>query len=441
MIVAGYIRVSTAEQSRNGLSMESQKHDIETYCREHGHRLLRIYVDAGISARKDLYKRQGFMELMDDVKDGKIQHVVVLRLDRFFRNVYDYHRMMNEYLTPAGVGWSAVKEEYDTTTTNGRLMINLRLSIAEQEADTDSDRIRDVFANRVAQGFMVTGTSPLGYRQVAHRLVIDEETAPIVRDTFAIYDATHSVSRTLAQLRERYTHDQIGQMAQSEVSRLLRKRFYIGEHRGNTEFCPPLVDREVFDRVQDSLTRNRFTRESRNVYVFRGMLRCAVCGSPLFGSPTKYDFKTYRCTGAYHKRICPNRHNTDARRIESFLLENVENLLKDYKVELLAKQAEQKRRVGNRPKIEKKIERLKDLYVDGVIDKAEFARRRAELEAQIVDPEEPKPVDLAPIDALLGSGFQAVYADLSDEEKFRLWRGVIKTIWVEFNEIKGVDFL
>ena len=92
---AGYIRVSTAEQSTKGLSIETQIAEIKAYAEYHKMKLVDIYADRGITARKSLEKRVDFMRMMGDVQSGKINHIIVLRLDRFFRNVFDYHKMMN----------------------------------------------------------------------------------------------------------------------------------------------------------------------------------------------------------------------------------------------------------------------------------------------------------------------------------------------------------
>ena len=172
---AGYIRVSTAEQALRGLSLEAQEAEIRRWAAEHHVRLENIYVDKGITARKQLHRRAAFMQMMQAVDADQIDLILVMRLDRWFRNVYDYHKMMNEHLIPHGVNWCAVKEDYDTTTTNGRLMINLRLSIAEQECDTDADRIRDVQQNMVAKGRWPFGAAPLGYLSLIH---ISEPTRP-----------------------------------------------------------------------------------------------------------------------------------------------------------------------------------------------------------------------------------------------------------------------
>ena len=442
-IIGGYIRVSTEEQSRNGLSLESQRADITDYCRRMGYRIEKLYIDGGISARKSLYKRTAFMNMMQDVQSKKINHIVVLRLDRFFRNVYDYHRMMHEYLDPAGCGWSAVKEDYDTTTTNGRLMINLRLSIAEQECDQDSDRIKDVFANRIKEGYVVTGQPPLGYKIENKRLVPDEN-ADLVREIFASFLRLNSIRLVLLDLRERLRVD----MKYDRINRTLRKKIYIGQNRSNKNYCEPLVSEETFNAVQRGLDNNIRARGTRKVYLFSRLMKCACCGHALSGSsPNAYKhsnpFMYYRCNFAYQNLTCNNRHNTNEAVVEQYLLDNTETLIRDYiyKVEAKEKSAPAPRK-GNRKQIEAKIERLMSLYINKLIELDEFRRRRDELQAQIIDDEEePKKTDLTAVTSFLGSGFEEIYGTLSPLEKRTLWRSVIKEIYCEGSEVKRVVFL
>ncbi len=441
--VGGYIRVSTEEQSRNGLSLESQRADIEDYCRRMGYRIERFYIDAGITARKSLYKRVAFMDMMRDVQSKRINHIVVLRLDRFFRNVYDYHRMMHEHLDPAGCGWSAVKEDYDTTTTNGRLMINLRLSIAEQECDQDSDRIKDVFANRIKEGYVVTGHPPLGYKIENKRLVPDEN-ADLVREIFDSFLRLNSIRLVLLDLRERLHVD----MKYDRINSTLRKKIYIGHNRSNKNYCEPIVSEETFNAVQRGLDNNIRARGTRKVYIFSRLIKCACCGHSMAGSsPNAYKncnpFMYYRCNFAYQNLTCNNRHNTNEAAVEQYLLENIETLIRNYIYEVEAKERSAPApRKGNRKQIEAKIERVMELYINKVIELDEFRRRRDELQAQIVDDEvEPKKTDLTAVKAFLNSGFKEVYGNLSPLEKRTLWRKIVKEIICEGSEVKEVVFL
>ena len=92
MIRAGlYIRVSTDEQALHGLSLDSQREALTAYAKEHNMQIVDIYADEGITARKALNKRLEFQRLMSDVKQGKIDLILVTKLDRWFRNIKDYH--------------------------------------------------------------------------------------------------------------------------------------------------------------------------------------------------------------------------------------------------------------------------------------------------------------------------------------------------------------
>lgn len=440
--VGGYIRVSTEEQSRNGLSLESQKADIEDYCRRMGYRLEALYIDRGITARKSLYKRVAFMNMMHDVKSKRIDHIVVLRLDRFFRNVYDYHRMMHEFLEPAGCGWSAVKEEYDTTTTNGRLMINLRLSIAEQECDQDSDRIKDVFANRIKEGYVVTGNPPLGYKIENKRLVPDEN-ADLVREIFNSFLRLNSIRLVLLDLRDRLgVH-----MMYDRINRTLRKKIYTGEHRGNQSYCEPIVSEETFAAVQRGLDNNIRARGTKKVYIFSRMIKCGCCGHAMSGSsPNSYKhcnpFMYYRCNFAYQHLTCNNRHNTNEAAVEDYLLGTVNRLILNYIYEVEAKEKSAPApKKGNRKQIEAKIDRLTELYVNGLLDIASYKQKKNDLEAQIVEDEEPKKTDLTALKAFVQSNVLSMYNDLSPLEKRSIWRSIIKEIICEGNDVRTVVFL
>ena len=438
--VAGYIRVSTEEQSQKGLSLESQRTDIEDYCRRCGYMLVKLYVDRGITARKDLYKRAAFMEMMHDVQNKIVDHIVVLRLDRFFRNVYDYHRMMHEFLDPAGCGWSAVKEEYDTTTTNGRLMINLRLAIAEQECDQDSDRIKDVFANRIREGFVVTGVPPLGYKIVDKRLVPSDD-APMVRDFFETFMRKYSVRLVMLEMRQKYgmylTYDRI--------LTTLRKEIYTGRYRDNPHYCPPIVPDELFAAVQDALNRNiKAKGPESKVYIFSGLLKCARCGHTLSGSsPKARKFTYYRCGAAYQNLTCDNRHNTSEQKVERYLLDNIDTLIEQYELNVAEAKKENAAgapRKANRKQIMQKIDRLTELYVNGLIDIEEFKRRRSEYESQIID-DEPERKDISAALRFAGSSnFRPVYEGLSRIEKRAFWTTIIKEMHCESNEVRSVIF-
>ena len=138
--VALYIRVSGEEQKIKGLSLEAQQERLEEYARERGWVIVGTYIDAAKTARKNIHKRTEFQRMIQSVKHNEVDILLFCRLDRWFRSVGDYYKVM-EILQSHNCDWKTTDEEYDTTTANGRLYINVKLSIAQNEADIDGERI------------------------------------------------------------------------------------------------------------------------------------------------------------------------------------------------------------------------------------------------------------------------------------------------------------
>jgi len=437
---AGYIRVSTVEQSLKGLSIETQIAEIKAYAEYHGMRLEEIYVDRGITARKSLEKRLDFMRMMRDVEAGKIDHIIVLRLDRFFRNVYDYHKMMNEYLNPNNCDWSAVKEQYTTTTTNGRLMINLRLAIAEQECDTDSDRIKDVLSHRASQGFAVTGSLPIGLKIVDHRVVPDEETKHIVKALFDKMQLTSSLRKSMLEVNEEYGT----RLAYGVASNMIRNPIYCGIYRDNQKYCEPIITKEQFDKVQHLLKMNVRTGKRKHTYIFSGLIVCDHCNNRMPGNHTvvssgEYDY--YRCNKAKFN-LCDNSLQVNELTLEKYMVDNVKGFLEEHLTKV--KNMAQKKRPlikSNRKKIENKLSRLNELYVDGIIDREKYKQDYADLQSQIIDEPEEEKIDLTAAQNFLSIDLKSVYETLSKVEKRALWRSIIKEIRIFNKEVVGVNFL
>lgn len=438
---AGYIRVSSAEQALKGLSIETQMADIKSYCEQHGMKLVDLYIDRGITARKSLHKRTDFMRMMGDVEAGKIKHIIVLRLDRFFRNIYDYHRMMNEYLTPNGCDWSAVKEQYSTASTNGRLMINLRLSIAEQECDTDSDRIKDVQKHRVAEGYIISGGGvTLGMKVENKRMIKDESTNHIAKEIFDYFELHNSVRGTMFYINNKHNLH----LSYVTVRRILSNPFYAGRYRDNLTFCEPTIEPTRFDRIQKMLKKNIKDRSKPQVYIFSGLLRCSHCGKTIAGNCSVKGgkvYKYYRCSSRVRDRSCDNVDNCNEKIIEDYLISNIEELCKNHVVQVELKEKQKKTVKSNRKQIEAKLQKLNDLYINDFITMEKYKEDYAKLQAQIVEPKNEPQTDFTAVKQLLEGGFKAKYEMLSEGQKRALWRTVIKEIRMFGKTVESVEFL
>ena len=436
---AGYIRVSTVEQSTKGLSIETQIAEIENYARTNNMKLEGLYIDRGITARKQLTKRVEFMRLMEEVEAGNVDHIIVLRLDRFFRNIYDYHKMMNEYLTPNNCDWSAVKEQYSTATTNGRLMINLRLAIAEQECDTDSDRIKDVLNHRINQGFVPTGSTSLGLK-VENKKMVKDENNYLVQEIFSYFETHGSVRATMYHMNNKHGL----KLYYAKVRRILGNPFYAGRCRDNQNFCEPTIDPETFDRIQIMLRKNIKEFQKPQIYIFTGLLRCSHCGNSLAGTCTLKDgkiYKYYRCPKRTRDMNCDNTTNCNEKIIESYLINNIEELSKKHLSDVELEEKKRKTIKSNRKQIEAKLKKLNELYINDFISMKQYKEDYEKLQSQIVEPENLPQVDVTAFQKLLDGNFKDKYETLSDKQKRSFWRGIIKEIRMFGKTVETVKFL
>ena len=116
------------------------------YAEEHKMKIVEWYVDEGVSGRKLIKNRPELQRMIQDAEKGKFDRIIFIKLDRFFRSVAEYHECMKRI---APVVWTTTEEQYDLSTANGRMLVNMKLTIAEMEADQTGERINIVTALRI----------------------------------------------------------------------------------------------------------------------------------------------------------------------------------------------------------------------------------------------------------------------------------------------------
>ena len=181
-----YDRVSTENQVENGISLDTQKDALTEYAINHGYEIVGYYSDEGITARKKMQNRRELLRLLEDVKRDKIDLILVTKLDRWFRNIKDYHNTQS-ILEAHNCNWKTIFEDYDTSTSNGRFAINIMLSVNENECDRDSERIKSVFAYKKKNRELLSGAPAYGYITVDKKLQKDPDTRHIVEDVINYY--------------------------------------------------------------------------------------------------------------------------------------------------------------------------------------------------------------------------------------------------------------
>lgn len=423
--VALYIRVSTEEQAKHGLSLADQREALIAYAAAHSMEVVGIYEDAGISARKPYKKRPSLMRLLDDCRAGKIDTILFVKLDRWFRNVAGYYAVQ-DVLDKNHVAWQAIREDYETRTASGRLKVNIMLSVAQDEADRTSERIKAINEGKRAKGQPTNGRTPIGIKTENRAYVIDEENADIARDMFSAFIRLQSVLALRRYMAETWSV----RRSYNKYKQALSNHLYIGEAFGIENALPPLIDRETFDLAGELLQR----RSQRNagtddrVYLFSGLLRCRECGRTMQSETVKKVYTYYRCrTHMLDPADCPHTLRIREDVLEEYLLKEITGISERYYSKA---RSAQKKPAKTAEQIRRKMQKLKELYLSDLIELDDYRRDYTELKQQLTqsEPQEEKAFD---IDALR-RGLEA-YPGLDRQGKKEFWTRTIKRLEADNN--------
>lgn len=419
-----YMRVSTDKQAKEGDSIPAQQSALERYAKEKGYVIAGEYIDDGVSGTKS--DRDELQKLLDDVKQGQIDIVLVTKLDRWFRSIRHYLNTQ-EILDKHKVPWVAIWEPiYDTSTPQGRLIINQMMSIAQFEAENTSQRIKQVFAYKKEKGEVVSGNVPLGFC-IKNKHLHPDENADYVRQAFSYYAQTSSLFGTM----ERFSHLGIFPRTRGSFKALLQNQKYRGA----------LVDPAVFDDVQNKLPNN-VPKSQKNTYIFSGLIVCKECGCRM-AAQLHYSYKgakpqkVYICKSHYNERprMCSNTKKLNQNVLERYLLENIKPLL-ELKVDAVRKE-ETKDNSGRIAYLEKKIKKLKELYINDLITMEEYREDKESALAEISALSAPRSIDTKPYEDFIKLNIGEQYKAFTDAEKRIFWRALIDRI--EFDKDRNIS--
>jgi len=309
--------IYTRKSSDEGLeqdfnSLDAQREACAAYVlsqASEGWKLLpELYDDGGISG--GTLARPALRRLLDEVEAGRIDIIVVYKVDRLTRSLLDFAKLV-EAFDAAGTSFVSVTQSFNTTTSMGRLTLNMLLSFAQFEREVTAERIRDKIAASKAKGMWMGGTPPLGYRPDGRTLAIVEDQASIVRDIFARYLELGNVRLLADQLigegiampvRISGKGQSFGgcPLTRGQIYYMLKNPVYAGKiaHKGKLYpgNQPPIIDRDLWDRVQERLSANmqgrRTTRET-NASLLAGLLVDGE-GEPLVPVHSKKGAQRYR---------------------------------------------------------------------------------------------------------------------------------------------------
>lgn len=435
MNVALYCRVSTQEQKINGQSLDAQLAALRAWANREGHYIAGEYIDAGISGKRPPAKRPELSRFFNDLENGlQVDCLVFCKLDRFFRSVKLYYQAM-EFLDKHKIAWQAIQEDYETVTASGRMKVNIMLSVAENEADRTAERIKAVFDRKIEKGEAITRCQPFGYT-VRDKKVVPDENAPIAQEMFAYFAATGNTYATRDMIQNKYGI----RLNYESVYRFLQNTIYIGRYRDNPNYCEPLIDVDMFERVQAEFAERRKTKRapSGRVYLFSGLIVCAECGRKMtisYNKASTLQPVRYRCPAHLMEKTCGNNKNVSEAVIESELLRivaaDIAGIEREYKI------ADKETPSVNKSAVKQKMTRLKELYIDGDITKAEYTEQMDKLKTLL---ETPKPKKQEPV-KVFSDDFLKYYAEMGQEEKRAVWHSIVDHITADRNGQTEVYFL
>ena len=188
--VAGlYIRVSTEDQAREGFSLPEQEKRLRAMCEYKGYEIYKVYEDAGISAKTG-NTRPAFEELLQDIKDKKCNTIVVLKLDRLTRSVFDWEKIIR-FLEENNAYLDCANDDINTTNANGKMISRILTSVSQNEIERTSERTKFGMAGAIKEGH-IPHKAPFGYKRVDKILVPDEATKDDIIRMFNLYHEGNS---------------------------------------------------------------------------------------------------------------------------------------------------------------------------------------------------------------------------------------------------------
>jgi site-specific DNA recombinase len=243
-----YVRVSTEEQARLGVSLDAQEEALKGYCKTYGFEIFNIYRDEGKSA-KDMAHRPALRQLLTDAEAKKFNTVLVYKLDRFSRSLIDL-KLTVEKLKKLKVDFVSMQEKIETNSAAGNLFFNILGSFAEFERQIIGERTKFGMAKKARDGTIVN-RAPLGYDIVNKKLIINEKGADLVRQIFEDFASTNL---SLNKFAAKYGITTRGMIM------LLKNQTYLGKLRFAGELHPAIhstiVNEDVFAKVQAKLKQS-----------------------------------------------------------------------------------------------------------------------------------------------------------------------------------------
>jgi site-specific DNA recombinase len=401
MRTAVYLRVSTEEQAAEGFSIAAQREKLLAYVNSQGWTLADVYADEGYSAKNT--SRPELERLLADMRAGRVDVVLVYRLDRLTRSVLDLYQLLQEF-DRHGVRFKSCTEVYDTTTAIGRLFITLVAALAQWERENLAERVKLGMGQMARERKRPGGPAPYGYTIADGKLHVHPREAEVVQYIFRRYLLGFRPRQIADDLNNQGIRGKTGSpWSASTISHVLRNPVYYGALRWNyaergqrlhppeewvlmEDSHPAIIDPQTFRQAQQMMEKRRgvHPRSASSDFVFAGIVHCARCGSAMSGKTAR----TRKANGKQYVNryyLCKNKQtgacSAPAIRedlLEQHLTETMRRYRDEIQAALRATSPARSSSASSQEQLQKlreKRRRWEEAYSEGVLTLEEFRRK------------------------------------------------------------------
>jgi site-specific DNA recombinase len=419
-----YTRVSTEEQAREGLSLDEQKHRLESYCHAMGwNQQIRFFIDEGESAKN--LERPQLQLLMEEVKENNLSRVIVTKLDRLSRKLSDLLALIDLFQSHK-VSFISISESFDTNTPSGRLTLQVLGAVAEFERERIRERVIDNMFHAANQGQWLT-SAPYGYELIGKKLSIVEDEAKVVSRIYEMFLKEDLGYYAIAKkLNEKGIPSHSGKEWWNRTIKLmLTNPAYKGTTiwnrlAGNTtkrekkdiedwviteNTHEPIIDPETWEDVQKKANQKRLpTRVQRNTHLLSGILKCGLCGSGMSydrAGSRNNKYGVYRCSANKNKGTCSGKVYRSLE-LEQLFKESLLQLSKNFSLQFVPK-IEAAKEILTSSVLEQKLHNAKkryqrkvEAYTAGLIELEDLQQEKEKMNNVVNELEKSEVIEVDP---------------------------------------------
>ena len=396
--IAGlYIRVSTEDQAREGFSLPEQEKRLRAMCEYKGYEIYDVYEERGISAKTGNYRPE-FERLLQDIKDKKCNTIVVLKLDRLTRSVFDWEKIIR-FLEENDAYLDCANDDINTTNANGKMISRILTSVSQNEIERTSERTKIGLAGAIKEGH-IPHKAPFGYKRVEKILVPDEATKDDIIRIFNLYHEGNSY-QTISNIYNKEKVMRKTNWKDSTILKILSNEIYKGDfvHGKRTNnptyyenVVEPLISRDLWEECQVQKRRNSRNYKRDKDYLFLQKLKCPKCQRILGGNATRkkngnvyYYYQCHDCKITIREKDIEKEFDNFIVDIQEYdavvnqtLLPMIKTKLNNPKDKLVKELNEQNN----------KFERIRKAYINGSFTIEEYDNEKEIVESTIKNLEE-----------------------------------------------------